>query len=146
MASIDTHSGGGGGRRAVDAEIPLVPFIDLLLCCVMFLLVTAVWNKLAAVEATTADTASETAQNETPPPPRPYLELTRAGLSVVSPEGVRRAIEDDELAEVLSVVPESEVLSLLPDDDVAHQGVIDTLDALRASGHPRVRLLVNRPL
>ena len=43
--------GGGGGKKSVDSEIPLVPFIDLLLCCVMFLLVTAVWNKLASMEA-----------------------------------------------------------------------------------------------
>ena len=39
--------GGHGGKKSVDSEIPLVPFIDLLLCCVMFLLVTAVWNRLA---------------------------------------------------------------------------------------------------
>src|SRR5215510_10154511 len=43
--------GGHGGKKSVDSEIPLIPFIDLLLCCVMFLLVTAVWNKLASVDA-----------------------------------------------------------------------------------------------
>lgn len=50
MASIDV-GGGGGKKKAVDSEIPLVPFIDLLLCCVMFLLVTAVWNQLARLNA-----------------------------------------------------------------------------------------------
>ena len=50
MASIST-GGDGHGKKAVDAEIPLIPFIDLLLCCVMFLLVTAVWNKLASLDA-----------------------------------------------------------------------------------------------
>ena len=29
---------GGGGQRAVNAEIPLIPFIDFLLCIVLFLL------------------------------------------------------------------------------------------------------------
>lgn len=51
MASISTGGNGHGGKKAVDAEIPLIPFIDLLLCCVMFLLVTAVWNKLASLDA-----------------------------------------------------------------------------------------------
>ena len=43
MAAIDS-GGGESGKKAVNQEIPLIPFIDLLLCCVMFLLATAVWN------------------------------------------------------------------------------------------------------
>ena len=50
MAGIATQ-GGGSKRSAVDHEIPLVPFIDLLLCCVMFLLATAVWTHLSSLEA-----------------------------------------------------------------------------------------------
>lgn len=49
MAGISV--GGRGGKREPNSEIPLVPFIDLLLCCVMFLLVTAVWNQLAQIDA-----------------------------------------------------------------------------------------------
>jgi biopolymer transport protein ExbD len=40
-----------GSRRALDAELNLVPFIDLLVCCICFLLITAVWVQLAAVKA-----------------------------------------------------------------------------------------------
>ena len=50
MAAIDA-GGGNSGKKSVNQEIPLIPFIDLLLCCVMFLLATAVWNQLAAVNA-----------------------------------------------------------------------------------------------
>jgi len=50
MAGVST-GGGQGGKKSVDSEIPLVPFIDLLLCCVMFLLVTAVWNQMASLNA-----------------------------------------------------------------------------------------------
>lgn len=53
MAGIST-GGGHGGKKSVDQEIPLVPFIDLLLCCVMFLLVTAVWNQLGRLDANMA--------------------------------------------------------------------------------------------
>lgn len=50
MGGVSVGDGGHGGKKSVDSEIPLVPFIDLLLCCIMFLLVTAVWNKLARLE------------------------------------------------------------------------------------------------
>lgn len=49
MAGIDT--GGGHGKRSANHEIPLIPFIDFLLCLVMFLLVTAVWSHMARIEA-----------------------------------------------------------------------------------------------
>ena len=58
--------GGHGGKKSVDSEIPLVPFIDLLLCCVMFLLVTAVWNQLARLNANQQQ-PGQNAPNEPPP-------------------------------------------------------------------------------
>jgi biopolymer transport protein ExbD len=50
MAGIDT-GGGHGGRRSVNMELPLIPFIDFLLCLVAFLLVTAVWSQMARINA-----------------------------------------------------------------------------------------------
>jgi biopolymer transport protein ExbD len=50
MAGIDV-GGGHGGRRSLNQELPLVPFIDFLLCLVMFLLVTAVWSQMARLNA-----------------------------------------------------------------------------------------------
>jgi biopolymer transport protein TolR len=38
------------GKRAYDAEINLVPFIDLLSCCICFLIITAVWTQIAKIE------------------------------------------------------------------------------------------------
>jgi biopolymer transport protein ExbD len=49
MAGIDT--GGGHGKRSTNHEIPLIPFIDFLLCLVAFLLVTAVWSQMARMNA-----------------------------------------------------------------------------------------------
>jgi biopolymer transport protein ExbD len=49
MAGIDT--GGGHGKRSTNHEIPLIPFIDFLLCLVAFLLVTAVWSQMARINA-----------------------------------------------------------------------------------------------
>ncbi len=49
MAGIDV--GGHGGKRTTNHDIPLIPFIDFLLCLVAFLLVTAVWSQMARLNA-----------------------------------------------------------------------------------------------
>ncbi len=69
MASIDSGSG-HGGRKAMNQEIPLIPFIDLLLCCVMFLLATAVWARLEKLETATPGNAPPEevrAEDDAPP-------------------------------------------------------------------------------
>lgn len=70
MAGIDV--GGGHGKRSVNHEIPLIPFIDFLLCLVAFLLVTAVWNQMSRVEAN-ANVPHETPDSEEPPPEPPKV-------------------------------------------------------------------------
>ena len=42
----------GGGKRSLDFELNLVPFIDLLSCCISFLLITAVWTQMGQLETT----------------------------------------------------------------------------------------------
>ncbi|MBN1606543.1 MAG: biopolymer transporter ExbD [Polyangiaceae bacterium] len=51
MASIAIGDDRGHGGRAVNHELPLVPFIDFLLCLIAFLLVTAVWSQMARLSA-----------------------------------------------------------------------------------------------
>lgn len=46
--SVSIDAGGNRRqKRALDAELNLVPFIDLLVCCICFLLITAVWTQMA---------------------------------------------------------------------------------------------------
>ncbi len=47
---VAIQEGSRGGKKAVDAELNLVPFIDLLVCCICFLLITAVWMPMARVD------------------------------------------------------------------------------------------------
>ena len=42
-------TGGKGGKKPLDADLNLVPFIDLLCCTISFLLITAVWTQLARI-------------------------------------------------------------------------------------------------
>ncbi|MBI2388356.1 MAG: biopolymer transporter ExbD [Deltaproteobacteria bacterium] len=51
MAGVST-GGAKAGRRTVDQEVNMVPFIDLLMVTISFLLVTAVWTSMARVPTT----------------------------------------------------------------------------------------------
>jgi len=42
MAGVDV-GGAGGSKRATNSDINMIPFIDLLMCTIAFLLITAVW-------------------------------------------------------------------------------------------------------
>lgn len=51
MASANVGSSSARGRRrSLDAEINLVPFIDLLSMCICFLLMTAIWIEVGTIE------------------------------------------------------------------------------------------------
>ena len=69
MAGIDV---GGGGRRALNQDLPLIPFIDFLLCLVAFLLITAVWNSMASIK-TSALVPQQSKKEQVAPPPKPLL-------------------------------------------------------------------------
>jgi biopolymer transport protein ExbD len=49
MAGVDVGSA-GGKKRATNSEINMIPFIDLLMCTIAFLLITAVWVTSSRVE------------------------------------------------------------------------------------------------
>jgi biopolymer transport protein ExbD len=51
MASISVGAS-KSGRRALDHTLPLVPFIDFMICLVAFLIVTAVWSQASRINAT----------------------------------------------------------------------------------------------
>lgn len=65
MGGVSVDSGGKGGRRAVDSEVNMIPMIDLLVCCIAFLLITAVWSSMARINA----------DAQVPGPPNPDKEL-----------------------------------------------------------------------
>jgi len=61
MGGVDV-GGGKGGKRNVDQEINMIPFIDLLMVILSFLLITAVWSSMARLNAN-AQVPSDKASN-----------------------------------------------------------------------------------
>lgn len=66
MAGISLGEG-RSGKRALDHALPLVPFIDFMVCLIAFLIVTAVWTQQSRLNATgQVPGASEGASPEPP--------------------------------------------------------------------------------
>ena len=56
-----------GGKKSLDVAINLVPYIDMLMCIMTFLMMTAVWTQIAMLEVQNASGGQE-APPETPDP------------------------------------------------------------------------------
>ena len=65
-------SGAGHGRRRLDHDLPLLPFIDFMLCLLAFLMMTAIWSQMARLKAAT-DGAGQSGIEPHRPPPRLHL-------------------------------------------------------------------------
>lgn len=148
MATISAGGSGHGGKRALDHEIPLIPFIDLLLCCVMFLLVTAVWNQLSSMQASMSAPADGPAI-EDPPPPSMVVLLESSRFIVSSGVGDRIEIDfpagapdHESLRAHLAPRRASSTGEIIvsADDDIAFESVIATMDTVAQAGFERVTM------
>lgn len=153
MASIGTGGEGHGGKKSVDSEIPLVPFIDLLLCCIMFLLVTAVWNQLASVNAQMNAGGDPVHGIDEPPPPIPMqIHVTPTGYTIGSDAGDRTEIglASDQSYDLAALhehlqtrhgmAPGESTVVLSADDGVDYADLIAVMDACVANHFPNVTM------
>jgi biopolymer transport protein ExbD len=144
--------GGHGGKKAVDSEIPLIPFIDLLLCCVMFLLVTAVWNQLARLDANQQQPGQQ-APNDPPPEEKikVVLQVQASGFVIASTAGDRIEIPKlgdaydlealrEKLQERKRLEPNRRDLVVAPEDGVIYSDVIAAMDTVVGEGFPEMSL------
>jgi biopolymer transport protein ExbD len=134
--------GGHGGKKSVDSEIPLIPFIDLLLCCVMFLLVTAVWNKLARIDANQQQPGQNaTIEQEQPDQIRVFLQVKNTGYVIAATDGTHIDIPkngDDydlealheKLADRKRQDPNRHDMIVAPEDGVLYEDVVAAMDAV----------------
>jgi len=151
MAGVSV-GGGHGGKKSVDHEIPLIPFIDLLLCCVMFLLVTAVWNKLARIDANQQQPGREaTIDQEQEDRIRLFLQVKSTGYVISGTDGTNIDIpkngdeyDMEQLREKLRDRREQEPnrrdLIVAPEDGVIYEHVIAAMDLVVGAGYEDMSL------
>jgi biopolymer transport protein ExbD len=83
---------GGGGRKAVNHEIPLIPFIDFLLCIVLFLLASFSASGELPIDKNVTLPSAENVQDMTE---APMVAITGTQILVDGmAAGSTRAIED----------------------------------------------------
>ena len=153
MAHIEEMNGQGGRKANVDLN--LVPFIDLMSVCIIFLLITAVWTQVSMIQLGSSIYSKKTSEEPVIPPP-----FSEVVLRVdVLPKGFRLLLGKDmvsipKLAEG-SYDKDNLVAQLLkakeqyPDkvdgvasvrDNVYYKHLIEAMDALLIAGFPQVSI------
>jgi len=144
---------GKGGKKPLDASINLVPFIDLLSCCISFLLITAVWTQLARMDVQQKGQAAAGSVDEKPPENQVQLTLfiDKDGYTFTKSTGESTPIPkkgDDydysKLADTLktakTALPDKRDMMIKSDDSVIYDKVIQTMDVVLSAQFPDVSL------
>ena len=144
---------GKGGKKPLDAAINLVPFIDLLSCCISFLLITAVWTQLARMDVTQKGQGAAGSTDEKPPEPTVNLTIfiDKDGYTFAKSTGENTPVPmkgDDydysKLADLIkefkTAYPDKNDLSIKSDDAVIYNKIIKTMDVIISGGFHDVSL------
>jgi biopolymer transport protein TolR len=128
-----------GGKRPMDAEINLVPFIDLLSCCICFLLITAVWTHVAKID--TKPTPNLPSDATPPPDQQNHIELRIGSDGYYLMQGATRLTLNkvgdlypgQQLREQLKVLhetdPDHAAVTVSADDAVSYKELVSAMDA-----------------
>ena len=129
------------GRGREDPEINLIPFIDVLLVILIFLMVTTTYSKFTALQIVlpTADADKALQQpfeiNVAVDPQGNYA-VNNARISAHEPSGLA---EELKLAVASAPVGQKGPIVIInADATAAHQSVINVLEAARLAGFDRV--------
>lgn len=152
MAHIEEF--GRQGRRA-NVDLNLVPFIDLMSVCIIFLLITAVWTQVSMIQLGSSIYSKKTSEEPVIPPP-----FSEVVLRVdVLPEGFRLVLgKEKELIPKMSggnynkdqlIDDLKKAKAKYPDkidgvasvrDDVYYKHLIEAMDALLIAGFSQVSI------
>jgi biopolymer transport protein TolR len=135
---VSVQTGGKGNRKSLNADLNLVPYIDLLTCMVAFLLITAVWTQLARLSA--QQKGQGQAGEETPP------ELQLKIAVIVNQEGFNLVVGQEqtpipkkgteydyeklsaELKKTKDAHPDKNDLQVASEDQIVFDTLIRTMD------------------
>jgi biopolymer transport protein ExbD len=146
---------GGGGKRkkkALDAVINVVPAIDLLSCCITFLLYTAVWTQIARLQVQQLGTgAPETPTVEQQKQVIVTLAMGERGFSLATSSGTSFEIPalgrggdgavqfdlkglGDRLKQLRGDLPDQQAITVSAEDTVPYGDLVHVIDACVAAG------------
>ncbi len=150
MAHIEENS---NDRRST-VDLNLVPFIDLMSVCIIFLLITAVWTQVSMIQIGSSIYGKKTAQETAEPLPRaeiPFrLDVRRDGYRILVGRQTqivpKRADQYDdvallaELKKVKEIYPEKVDAVITVQDELAYETLIAGMDGLLSAGFPEISI------
>ena len=121
----------GAGRD--EPEINLIPFIDVLLVIIIFLMMTTTYSKISGIEI---DLPTAAASNQTPPD-EIMVSVSASGVVVVDGQSLRQpgidavaaALKQAAQRKANSSSGKTPVVSINADAKATHQSVIDVMQA-----------------
>ena len=152
MGGAAPVEGGKKGKKALDASLNVVPFIDLLSCCISFLLITAVWTQTSRLQVSQSGGPPQEQQDEHKETLDLKLMLTDHGYALVLPgatieipkvagNGEQRydlKTLADKLKTVKTSYPEQRAITVLPEDGVNYEDLVATVDTAVGEALPDV--------
>ncbi len=152
MAGGMDLGGGGKGKKPLDTNINLVPFIDLMAVTIVFLIMTAVWTQLGRLQVSQAgQNASEEQQQQEQKLPVTLL-ITEKDLKLsvggtqFDPIPVTRDDKGkidlqklmDKLKEVKTQQPDQSAITLQTEDSVRFEDLVRIIDTCIGNQFPSV--------
>jgi len=143
MAHVDD----GKGDKQINFELNLVPFIDLMSVCIIFLLITSVWTQISMIQLGTSIYAQQR-DNQVEPPKEDKisfdLRVTPNGY-LVSVNGAAYRIDKVQgkydkkslltyLQKIKQRYPQKQDALVFVDDVVPYEELIRGMDVLMMSG------------
>ena len=148
---VAVESGGKSGKKSVNADLNLVPYIDLLTCMVAFLLITAVWSQLARLNV--HQKGQGQAGEDTPP------EKVFKLVVVVNSEGYNLVADQDqqpipkrgdnydfeklagELKKLKDSHPDKTDIQVASEDAIKFEVLVRTMDTAMTARFPDISLI-----
>lgn len=149
MAHIDD---GGDGSRSTTVDLNLVPIIDLMSVCIIFLLITAVWTQVSMIQIGSSIYGKKTNDEQVEPPKKaeiPFrLDVLRDGYRVLIGSSTLKfpkvgdKYDNDkltvELKKIKELYPEKVDAVVTVLDDLPYESLIGGMDALLTAGFPEI--------
>jgi biopolymer transport protein ExbD len=148
---VSVDSGNKSGKKPLNADLNLVPYIDLLTCMVAFLLITAVWSQLARLNI--HQKGQGQAGEDTPPEKvfKLIVLVNGDGFNLVAEQdqqpipkkGESYDFEklSDELKKIKDGHPDKTDIQVASEDTIKFETLIKTMDAAMTARFPDVSLI-----
>jgi biopolymer transport protein TolR len=150
---MDLGTSSKGGKKALDAAINLVPFIDLMAVTISFLIMTAVWTQIGRLQVSQSGgpSSDEPQDKETLPVTllitEKELKLTVGG-SVFDPIPMVRDAKGkidlaklkDKIKELKTNKPDQQAITLQTEDNVRYEDLVRIIDECIGAGLPSIQV------